>query len=209
MNETAKVVHPRVGWNRCSIKKLWSGVDVSALTAQLLAHPQLWNQHRPRTSSYVHSRVDDIWLRYNAWANYDERLGLSHFNREHEAVWYPADDFLPSARQIALDVMRMVEGVRLGGVLITRIPPGGEVQPHIDRGWHAEYYDKFAVQIQAHERQAFHFEDRSLVSEAGDIFTFDNGLKHWVTNESDVHRITMIVCIRLDHPRSYLWAPPA
>lgn len=206
MSAPEEIVHASRGWNRHAIRRLWAGVDVSALRNELLAHPELWNMHRPRTSSYVHSRVDDIWVRYNAWENYNPALGLSHFNREHESVWYPAGEVLLAARQVAFDVLRMVEGNRIGGVLITRIPPGGEVRPHIDRGWHAEYYDKFAVQIQADTRQAFHFEDESLVSAAGDVFTFDNARTHWVTNASDIDRITMIVCIRLDHPRSYLWS---
>lgn len=194
------------GWRRHVIRKLWSDVDVSAIRQGLLQHPELWNQHRPRTSSYVHSQVDDIWARYNAWENYDEKLGLSHFNREHEAVWYHAANVIPEVRQVALDVMRMVEGVRLGGVLITRVPPGGQVQKHFDRGWHAEHYDKFAVQIAADPRQAFHFESESLVSAPGDIYTFDNSHIHWVTNASDVDRITLIVCVRLEHPGSLLWS---
>lgn len=193
-------------WRRVSIRRLWSAVDVTAIQHQLRAYPELWNQHRPRTSQYVHSQVDDIWVRYNAWKNYDEKLGLSHFNREHDAEWYPAADVIPQLRQIALDVVRMVEGVRLGGVLITRIPPGGQVAKHIDRGWHAEYYDKFAVQLAADPRQAFCFDDAELVTAPGDVYTFDNSRTHWVTNPSDVDRITMIVCVRLDYPGSFLWS---
>lgn len=192
-------------WRRHAIRKLWSGIDVSTLRQALLEHPELWNQHRPRTASYVHGQVDDIWVRYNAWQNYDEKLGLSHFNREHESTWYPAANVIPELRQVSLDIMRMVEGERLGGILITRIPPGGQVQKHIDRGWHAAYYDKFALQISADPRQAFNFESESLVSAPGDIYTFDNSLIHWVTNASDVDRITLIVCVRLEHPGSLLW----
>lgn len=207
MSAAPKVVQSLFGWKRHAIRRLWSGVDVSAAREQLFAHPELWNQHTVRTAQYAHSNISDIWVRYNPFHNYDPNNGgLEAFNREHEAHWYPAVDACPAIKDVCLDVMRMVEGVRLGGVLITKIPPGGEVKPHIDRGWHAEYYDKFAVQLQGDERQSFNFEGESLVSTTGDLYTFDNSRLHWVTNASDIDRITLIVCVRLDHPGSFLWS---
>jgi aspartyl/asparaginyl beta-hydroxylase (cupin superfamily) len=92
--------------------------------------------------------------------------------------------------------MRKVGGKQLGGVLITRIPSGGEVQPHVDHGWHAGHYEKFAVQLRGNQEQAFCFEDAELRPEPGDLYTFDNARLHWVTNDSDSERITLIVCIR-------------
>ena len=92
--------------------------------------------------------------------------------------------------------MAHVKGERLGGVLITKIPPGVTCMPHVDGGWHAAYYDKYAVQLQSAPRQHFHFQDESLCAAPGDIYWFDNSVEHWVTNESSVDRMTMIVCIR-------------
>ena len=94
--------------------------------------------------------------------------------------------------------MAGVRGERLGGVLITRIRPGQICKPHTDPGWHARYYSKFAVQIAAAPEQAFHFEGEKLVTAPGDIYWFDNSHTHWVTNESEVDRITMIVCIKTE-----------
>ena len=44
--------------------------------------------------------------------------------------------------------------------------------------------------------QAFHFDDAELRPLPGDIYTFDNARRHWVTNDSDEDRITLIVCVR-------------
>jgi quercetin dioxygenase-like cupin family protein len=96
--------------------------------------------------------------------------------------------------------MNLVRGDSLGGVLITRIPPGKQVYPHIDGGWHAKTYDKFALQIAAHPQQAFCYEDGQYVTAAGDLFWFHNQESHWVLNESPCDRITMIVCVKLDKP---------
>ena len=70
------------------------------------------------------------------------------------------------------------------------------MKPHIDLGWHAEYFQKFAVQIAADEHQAFCFENAGLVTLPGDLFTFQNQFKHWVVNDSDHDRITLIICIK-------------
>ena len=179
-----------------SIRHLASGYDVAALAAQLAAHPEAWNRHTMRTDAYQtpHKAVDDIWVRYNDWANFHG--DPQAFNAEHESSWYPVIAVLPEAWSLARRVMRDVGGARLGGVLITRIPPGGEVAPHIDTGWHAGYYEKFAVQIASNERQAFCFEDSELRPLPGDLYTFDNSRLHWVTNDSDESRITLIICIR-------------
>ncbi|MEJ8813385.1 aspartyl/asparaginyl beta-hydroxylase domain-containing protein [Variovorax ureilyticus] len=112
-------------------------------------------------------------------------------------VWFPSADVLP-VRELVFPLMAAVQGERLGGVLITRIKPGQICKPHTDPGWHARYYDKFAIQIEAAPEQAFHFEGQSLVTKPGDVFWFDNSHSHWVTNESQKDRITMIVCIRTE-----------
>lgn len=179
-----------------SIQHLTSGLDVQPLVRQLADHPELWNQHTLRTcgDGTPHREVDDIWVRYNPWRNFQG--DPQAFNDEHVSEWYPCIAAIPAAWRLCRKVMRMVGGETLGGVLITRIPPGGSVKPHVDHGWHAQQYAKYAVQIQGNTDQAFHFEDASLRPLPGDLYTFDNSRLHWVTNDSDEARITMIVCIR-------------
>lgn len=191
--------NPTARW--ALLRKRW--FDVSYLQAELEANPQLWNQFTLRTRAYQHRQVDDIWVRYNAWENFDEEAPAA-FNEPHDSVWYPAASFLPSLKPMIYDLMRFVEGERLGGVLITRIPPGGEVRPHVDAGWHAGYYDKFAIQVKGHPKQAFCFEGEAHITVPGDIYSFDNSHTHWVTNDSLEERITLIVCIRLAKPRRFL-----
>lgn len=183
-----------------SLIKLASDVNVAPLLSEILRHHELWNQHRARTNAYgtPHGDISDIWVRYNAFENFDG--DLAKFNEPHESVWYPAFEALPSIRPIVFDLMRAVEGERLGGVLITKIPAGSKVEPHIDHGWHARYYEKFAVQIMSAPEQAFCFDGEAHVQRPGDIYTFDNAVTHWVTNDSSIERITMICCIRRREP---------
>lgn len=111
-------------------------------------------------------------------------------------MWYPAFRRLPSLKPVLSAVLRRAEGGRLGGVLITKIPPGGRVAPHVDGGWHARYYDKFALQLQSAPGQAFCFRGHSLSARPGELYTFDNSQEHWVYNMSDSPRMTLIVCVR-------------
>lgn len=173
------------------------GIDITKAVMQLEAHPELWNQNRVRTASYAspHNKLSDIWLRYNDLKNFDE-TEPALFNEEHDSVFYPAWHVLTELHEHVFNIMRFTRSVRLGGLLITKIPPGATCEPHIDRGWHATYYSKYALQLKAAPGQAFHFEDGAFVSEPGDVFTFDNSYTHWVTNESNVDRITLIICAR-------------
>lgn len=170
-------------------------LPVDALVSAIESHPELWNQHRLRTQQYEgpHSQVSDIWVRYNAWENFSG--DREAFNGPHDAVWYPSADLLP-VRGLVMDLMHEVHGTRLGGVLITKIPAHGQCAAHVDRGWHATHFEKFAVQLAANDRQAFCFESESLVTRPGDVFWFDNSYTHWVTNDSDEDRVTLICCIR-------------
>lgn len=175
-----------------NMKLLARGVNVLPALLELRRHPELWNQFRDRTyTGSVHEGVDDIWVRY---ADGGVTAGL----REHKSIWYPASIVLPNVVKLAMDLFRYAGGTTLGGVLITRIPPGRNVLPHTDTGWHAEHYKKIAIQLESHQQQAFHYEDGSLVTAPGDVFAFCNQPLHWVTNDSPIERITMIVCYTAD-----------
>lgn len=175
--------------------------DVSEAVRQIDAQPDVWNRYRDRLDRYgsPHSGVDDIWVRFNA----PENMGAgpeAFFQGEHESAWYPVVHQLPAVWSLVRSLYRRVGGKRLGGVLITRIPPGGEVKPHIDTGWHAGFYEKFAIQIKGTPEQAFCFEGTQLSALPGESYTFDNSKLHWVTNDSDTDRMTLIVCIKRDAP---------
>lgn len=197
--------------------------DVAPIAAELDAHPELWDRYTLRTRLYgtPHLQVSDIWCRYRAWSDLvDERARYAGMRlteeqdrglvsqwagTEHESAWYEAIDALPALRATIFDLMRHFEVERLGGVLITRIPPGGRVEPHVDHGWHAAYYEKLALQVKGNVAQAFGFTgDGEFRCEAGAVYTFDNSKEHYVTNESQDDRVTAIICARRDQRRPTL-----
>lgn len=170
--------------------------DVERLQDQLICQPELWDAVRLRTEhpQSPHRETSDIWVRYNTMENYHG--DMQRFNAEHRPEWYPVVDRLTEAKQLALEVALDYEALDIGMVLITRIPPGCQVYPHIDGGWHARHFEKFAIQVKGNAEQAFHFKDEDLITRDGDLFWFDNAYPHWVTNPSAEDRITLIVCLR-------------
>ena len=170
-------------------------LSVDAVVNALEEHPA-WDRHTTRQEQYAHAQMSDVWVRFNAWENY--RGDLATFNDLHESVWYPVANEIPALRLLINDLLYYTGADReLGGVLITKIPPGGSISPHVDQGWHAEYYeDKYAIQLKGNEEQSFNFEGVQLSTQPGQVIWFDNSQLHWVDNESDEDRITMIVCTR-------------
>jgi hypothetical protein len=192
------VVHclPQVLLARRPLAMMPFKFDVRPLVAELGWHHELWNDFDLRTNhpQSPHRELDDIIVRYNARLNFEG--DRQAFNGPHNSVWWPSIEKLPSVRDIVWDLMREVEGERLGMVLITRIPAGKQCYPHVDNGWHAGHYDKYAVQLAAAPGQSFHVENESLSAVPGECYRFDNSRPHWVINDSDQDRMTMIVCIR-------------
>lgn len=177
------------------LKPLGVRVDVGPLVEKIHAHPELWNAHTLRTKAYgPHVDVPDIWVRFNHIDNFDPEHPY-RFVDEHESVWYPSARTLDIYDLVA-EVMQIVGGAELGGVLITKVPAGKDVKPHIDQGWHARYYEKVAVQLQSAPGQGFCFEDGCFDACGGDLYLFDNAYTHWVVNPTDVDRMTLIICFR-------------
>lgn len=173
-----------------------SPINVSAAVAEIDANPELWNQFTLRREAYAHTEMSDIWVRYNAWKNYNKRWPLK-FHEEHHSTWYPAYDKLRALRPLIFGLLNLVAATELGGVLITRIPPGRNVARHKDVGWHAGFFArKFAIMLRSNHKQAFCFDNESMLTDPGEVFEFDNGHDHWVTNDSDSERMTLIVSLR-------------
>ena len=173
------------------IELLTARYYVTSLLWAIRSHPELWNQHPARTESpeSPHHGLDDIWLRFAASG------GKNVGGEEHESIWYPSAEVL-GVKPVVQNLYERFEGKKLGGVLLTRIPPGATCRPHQDLGWHAQEYEKFALQIDSAPGQRFCFEVEELETQPGDVFWFNNQYLHWVVNPTCYERVTLIVCMK-------------
>jgi aspartyl/asparaginyl beta-hydroxylase (cupin superfamily) len=95
-------------------------------------------------------------------------------------------------------LMSRVGAVELGSILLTKLPPGGVIQPHTDAGnWAPEYYNTKAHLTLAGSAVTW-CQDEDSIQRAGEIWTFDNLLPHSITNNGDCDRICCIVSMRCE-----------
>lgn len=178
--------------------KIADGIDVLPLSLDLFRQPELWNQHRDRTTGdSPHSGVDDIWVRFRA---YDELTSVDAYAESFIPVMYPAWHALPHLRPIVFSLMARLEAVQLGGVLITRVPGGCQVAPHDDRGrWHPEFFTtKAYIPLMTNDRCYSTCGAERVVMGLGSVWLFDNLQVHSTVNDGETDRMTLIVSMRVE-----------
>jgi hypothetical protein len=175
-------------------------IGVHNIVAEIDANPDLWNRQRSRTSAPKgpHREADDIWIRFNAWENFNPAEPRT-FTDEHESVWYPEADKTPLLKAAVEGAAYVLAAGQIGGVLVTRVPAGKQIYWHTDSGWHAKAHRKFLVLLRGNREQSFEFENEQLYAEPGDCFEFLNEYPHRVLNPSAEERISLIICLR-DNP---------
>jgi hypothetical protein len=136
--------------------------------------------------------MTDIWARFGDISGGD----LSVISRPHDSAWYPRAHEIPGLIDACYDLVKLAIGERLGGVLITKLPPGAIIKPHIDSGWHAAEYEKIYLSVKSPVGSYFGFEDGEIRCEPGECYWFRNDVPHWVINDGDSDRISIIVCIK-------------
>jgi hypothetical protein len=166
--------------------------NVQPLIAALARQPELWDQNPIRTTHQgtVHADASDILLRYN-----DPNSEVATIDNI-DNVDFPAFALLPQARALVFDLMRLVEGNRLGRVFITKLPSTGRILPHKDEGKSPEYYDRYHIILQNYLGSEFRTGDETVCMNGGDVYWFNNKIEHEVFNDSIDDRISLIVDIR-------------
>lgn len=169
---------------------LAGGIDVIPALRELALQPDLWDQNTLRTKNPIPimKDVSDIWL----W-----------FNELSGDVWntiqtkpYPAWQRLPALRQMVLDLIRRVDGVQLGRVMVTRLPPGGVIASHTDSGQGVEFYTRYQIALQSLPGAIFKCENEEVNFRSGEVWWVNNRVEHSVVNNSADDRIVCIVDIR-------------
>lgn len=167
------------------------GVDVSHVLAELDKQPELWDQHKIRTSfngGHPFGLCNDIILAYNDVT----QTPIDWL----ETVNYPAMYLLPATRRAVHALMFAVQGSRLGRVMITRLPPGDYIGAHADSPQLCEYYTRYHLSLQDNANTVFICGGETYRPEVGEVFKFNNALEHEVRNDGDTDRLTLIVDIK-------------
>jgi hypothetical protein len=176
--------------------RICEGLNVAPAMNQIEAHPELWGQHKQRTyEGGAFSECPDIWVRYRDPA---ELKSPADYLAPHAAIFYPSWDILTELHQLVFAMMYLVHGIYLGGILITKKPPGAVIKEHSDIGsWHAETMDaKAFITLNGGDGCTFQCDGDRQDFSLGEAWTFNNLLPHSVENKSDEETVTLIVSMR-------------
>lgn len=170
--------------------KIADSVDVTPVLHALMVNPDLWDENTLRTvhAETAHAEASDIWLMFN-------ELNSEVVN-DIQVRPYRAWDILKPLRVLILDLIHRVNGVQLGRCIVTRLPPGGVITPHVDGGAPATFYTRYQIALQSLPGVLFHIEDETVNFRSGDIWLINNKAEHSVVNNSADDRIVCIVDIR-------------
>lgn len=169
-------------------------IDPVPTLAALATKPDLWNENPLRTQhpGTAHAEADDIWLLFNRIPE-----NAAEVVDELHVLPYRAWGELPHLRAQVLDLMRRVDGVALGRVMLTRLKPGKRIYPHADAGAPAEYYTRYQIVLQSLPGCTFRIGEETAQFPSGSVWWIDNRTEHEVTNNSTDDRIVCIVDVRL------------
>lgn len=179
-------------------QQLAGGVNVAPIMHALQRQPELWNANtiRTRHPGTAHSDVSDILLRFNDVSEFERTGDPTTITDDKECIAYPAWEKLPQVRPVIFDLMRMVEASRLGRVVITKLPAGKMITPHVDGGAPATYFERYQIALQSLPGALFNVGDETVNFRSGDVWWIDNSVTHSVVNNSTDDRVVMIVDLR-------------
>jgi mannose-6-phosphate isomerase-like protein (cupin superfamily) len=138
--------------------------------------------------------MTDIVVRYMS----AEQVTMEARRLEHRNVFWPAWHRLPALRPMVFALLTRVQAVELGSILITKLPPNREIEPHSDAGnWAPAHYNT-KCHITLAGSALVRCEDEAITFVSGTIWTFDNLLTHSIENTGECDRIVCIVSMRCE-----------
>lgn len=173
--------------------KIAQGIDVIPALRELAVNSDLWNCNNLRTThpQSPHTQVDDIWLWFNKLQD-DPTKTIDDI----QTYPYPGWDKLRHLREMILNLIRRVDGVQLGRVIVTRMKPGSIIGLHKDEGTPATFYTRYQIALQSLPGSLFTIGDEVVNFYGGEAWWINNRETHGVVNNSSEDRIVCIVDIK-------------
>lgn len=178
--------------------QLIGSADVLPVMMTLQQRPGLWNEHRFRTTykGTPHQDADDILLRFSSPDKTADPEHINGVTEDTAPVFYPAWHALPQVRPIVFDLMRRMEAVALGRVIISRLRPGASITAHADAdGAYTAQANglRLHVALQGEPGSLYHCGGETVCMRTGQVWWFDHKAVHAVENNSIDDRIHLMI----------------
>ena len=164
-------------------------VPIQPLLAELGAAPELWQANTSRQRKVQCQRhTENIFLRI---AKKPLPPGAKNANDVHESRLARTAAKLPRALGFCESVSRSVSG-KLGRAMLVSLLPGCRVYPHIDTGAYYRIRDRYHLVLSSEQGSPLTAGDETVVMREGELWAFDNKVRHWAENPSSTRRIHLI-----------------
>ena len=173
--------------------KISEGLNVSQILTALQLQPDLWDENVLRTEhpESPHQEASDIWLWFNKVESAE--TVIDDIQTHPFSAWFK----LPEVHSVIFDLMRFTQATQLGRCIISRLAPGKRIEPHIDQGAPATFYQRFQICLQSSPGCVFRIEDEQVMFKPGEIWLINNNAEHEVINNSKDDRICIVCDLRI------------
>lgn len=169
-------------------KCLKSGVPVQHLLDEIAAVPNAWGLNQGRQGKIkVQREADSIPIR---GLRKSKVRGRDKWDVHESRFTYISANF-PRVRD-CLQVLAQELNGELSRAKVVRLPPGGQVYPHRDRGEYYRIRDRYHLVLESAEGNYLECGGERLWMQPGELWWFDNKQEHAAGNDSTSERIHFI-----------------
>ena len=166
-----------------------NGIDTGAMLAELDAAADQWladtsRQRKVRCQRHTLS----IFLRA---ASKPLPPGAQNANDVHESRTLRAARRFPRALAFCRETAAR-EGAALGRATLVALLPGSEVYPHVDAGEYYRVRDRYHLVLRSPAGSVLTAGDEAVVMREGELWVFNNKVRHAASNGADVPRVHLI-----------------
>ncbi len=186
------------------LKRIRHGIDVAPFVAELSAHPELWETDTSRQKNIPPQRETQTILLFGLECGAGDRSAADDAVLDTEARKYmpiryrgrptPRSEILLKATAFVRDLTDKMKGVP-GRAVIARLKPNGTIYPHIDDRLYWLLRDRYHLVLRSANGSQFRAGGEEVRMQEGELWWFDPTVQHEAFNDSDEHRIHIIVDI--------------
>ena len=179
-------------------------MDTAPLLAELDAAPEMWLADTSRQRKVRCQRdTRNIFLRA---PRKPLPPGAKNANDVHESRLAPAAAKFPHSLAFCERVARE-QGGTLGRATLVTLLPKCRVFPHVDTGAYYRIRDRFHLVLSSPGGSRLTAGDETVVMREGECWVFNNKIRHWADNPSEVPRVHLIFDLLFAPGRGYYSLP--
>ena len=169
--------------------KIAENVDVDPLLREIDASPEMWLADTSRQRKVRCQRETlNIFLRA---VRKPLPPGAKNGNDVHESRTTRMAAHFPRTLAYCGRVARDLQGT-LGRATLVMLRPGGRVLPHVDAGAYYAARDRLHLVLRSSEGSPLAADDETVTMRPGELWAFDNKVRHSAHNPSAEPRVHLI-----------------